>query len=196
MIWHLKGSTRSRPVIWTLCHSHRKATFAEACTKAAQKFSVLQSFRWGTWMRFSIIILSIAGSGVMHQLILKCVVLFFTRCQTLHIHICSHARPVSNVLLLCETLQLRGGYLLRHDCICGGGRLPPAVRANQLGQRAKERKGVQFRAEVFSSDGLCLWGGNKNNTRLCFSDISIITESYVIVAFVSSVGSRNFANVL
>lgn len=57
----------------------------------------------------------------------------------------AHVHPLSHSLSLCHTLSLRGGYLLRHDGICGGGNagslLSPAARAHWLGRRAKGKRG-------------------------------------------------------
>lgn len=62
-------------------------------------------------------------------------------CDASHSHTygSTHVHPLSHLLLLCHTLRLRGGYLLRHDGICGGGNagslLSPTVRACWIGRR-------------------------------------------------------------
>lgn len=90
-----------------------------------------------TWMRFSIIILLIVE--VMHQLsesVYSYCLLPAKPCDASHTHTYgrTHVHPLSHLLSLCHTLWLRGGYLLRHDGICGGGNAgslaSPTVRAH------------------------------------------------------------------
>lgn len=94
-----------------------------------------------TWIRFNLIILLTVGIEVTYQLSES--VYSYCSCQNpampvahthTHTYGRTHVHPLSHLLSLCHTLWLRGGYLLRHDGIRGGGNAgslaSPTVRAH------------------------------------------------------------------